>query len=417
MSVDKDHFFAVLNSKALLQWAQAQKKPTKRSKTAAPGGEEAADAAAEAVRQGVLQGKTVEEKLKYILITYVNNAGWWEQVAATEAVGLPIIHSMRITDTVSPNLHLAHKACQDMQVLVPAAMQEHPLAISDEDGAAVEKVIDSRIKDCVSQACLAAGGVNPQYVYGTELQLWPPGVLGSNVAMAIQGVICDYFAHLKVPNLDLYKYKTVSAMKEWTAWSQKQLPVLSIFNTELALEAASSDSAGEYWLVYWRHLEHFGPFALNLSHQQSGQGASERLHNAEKRISTKTRSTMRSDVKTALTEVKMATIRKRSEHINQLKTYQRTDRVTILGLVCEKMAKRVATVQMETEVRQVAQSLARMPQAVSQAGANEAVDDEGAEDEIWAVTDITEDDEQDQEDVVAALLELAQWECISVEEQ
>jgi len=113
----------------------------------------------------------------------------------------------------------------------------------------------------------------------------------------------------------------------------------------------------------------------------------------------------------------MAVIRKRSEYINQIKTYQRTDRVTILGLVCEKMAKRVATVQMETEARQAAQSLARVSQAVSQAGANEAVDDEGAEDEIWTVTDITEDDEQDQEDVVATLLELAQWQCISVEEQ
>ena len=188
-------------------------------------------------------------------------------------------------------------------------------------------------------------------------------------------------------------------------------------------DAASSDSAGEYWLVYWRHWENFGPLALNLSHQQSGQGASERLRNAEKRISTKTRSTMRSDVKTTLTEVKMAAIRKRSENINQIKTYQRTDRVTVLGLVCEKMAKRVATVRMETEVRQAAQSLARMPQAVSEVEGNEAVDDEGAEDEIWAVTHITEDDElegevgQDEEDVVSTLLELAQWEYISVEEQ
>jgi len=123
MSVDKDHFFSVLNTKVLLKWAQEQKKPTKRSKTAAPGGEETADAVAEAVRQGVLQGKTVEEKVKYILKTYVNNEDWWEQVAATETFGLPIIHSMRITDTVSPNLHLAHKACLDMQVLVTAAMQ------------------------------------------------------------------------------------------------------------------------------------------------------------------------------------------------------------------------------------------------------------------------------------------------------
>jgi len=91
-------------------------------------------------------------------------------------------------------------------------------------------------------------------------------VLGSNVAIDIQGVICDYFAHLKVPDVDLYKYKTMTAMKEWTAWSQKQLPVDSIFNTEMALEVVTSDSAGEYWSVYWRYLEYFGALALNLSH-------------------------------------------------------------------------------------------------------------------------------------------------------
>jgi len=53
----------------------------------------------------------------------------------------------------------------------------------------------------------------------------------------------------------------------------------------------------------------------------------------------------------------------------------------------------------------------------------QGLQNEGAEDEIWAVTHITEDDElegevgQDEKDVVSALLELAQWECISVEEQ
>ena len=100
----------------------------------------------------------------------------------------------------------------------------------------------------------------------------------------------------------------------------------------------------------------------------------------------------------------MTAIRKRSEYINQIKTYQRTDRVTILGLVCEKLAKRVATVQMETETSQTAQILARVSQTVRQAGANEAVDDEGAEDEIWAVTDITEDDEQ-----IRRMLWLLSW--------
>ena len=175
--------------------------------------------------------------------------------------------------------------------------------------------------------------------------------------------------------------------------------------------------------LYWRHLESFGPLALNLSHQQSGQGASERLHNAEKRISTKSRARLRPDVKDALTCIKMSAIRKRSERVNLAKTYRRTDRVTVLGLVCEKMAKRVAAVNKEREDRQAAQSLARMSHVV--ALEEGAATEEGAEAEIWSVTDITEeeldeglktDEEEGEMDVVAALLELAEWECVEVED-
>jgi hypothetical protein len=203
--------------------------------------------------------------------------------------------------------------------------------------------------------------------------------------------------------------------------SQKQLPAESIFYTDMAKEAAQSDSAGDYWKVYWQHLPNFGPLALNLSHQQSGQGASERLHNAEKRISTKTRNRLRPEVKEALTEVKMSALRKRSERVNEKKTYQRTDRVTVLGLVCEKMAQRVAYVRKEREDMQAAQSLARIHLQV--APEDDSGVDEGAEDEIWEVTDIPEEDlnegegEREQEvDAVAALLELAQWEEVEVED-
>ena len=41
------------------------------------------------------------------------------------------------------------------------------------------------------------------------------------------------------------------------------------------------NSADDYWMVYHAQLPHFGEVTLMLSHQQSGQGASERLHNSE----------------------------------------------------------------------------------------------------------------------------------------
>ena len=76
---------------------------------------------------------------------------------------------------------------------------------------------------------------------------------------------------------------------------------------------------------------------LMLSHQQSGQDTSERLHQAVKRISTKARNRLSGKVKEALTEVKMSGIRKRAAESDKKKTYRGADRVTVLGLVCEKM--------------------------------------------------------------------------------
>ena len=105
-------------------------------------------------------------------------------------------------------------------------------------------------------------------------------------------------------------------------------------------------------MVYPEHLEHLGSLTLILSGQESGQGASERLHNDEKCIRTKTRNSLGDKVKQQMTEVKMSMIRKRSELPNQNKMYQGTDRVTVLVLVCEKMTDRVTLPRQEEEDRQ-----------------------------------------------------------------
>lgn len=91
------------------------------------------------------------------------------------------------------------------------------------------------------------------------------------------------------------------------------MPQDSIFYGDITVETACSDSADEYWLMYFEQMENFGPIAMNLLPQLSGQGASDHLHNTEKCISTKTRSKLGHTVKESLTEVKMAAIHKRSE--------------------------------------------------------------------------------------------------------
>ena len=133
---------------------------------------------------------------------------------------------------------------------------------------------------------------------------------------------------------------------------------------------------------------------LALSPQQSGQGASERLHNAEKCISTKTRNRLGDKVKDALTEVKMSRMRKRSEEEQHKKTYKSSDKVTVLGLVCAKMAKRVLLARQEEEDRQLRLEEANVATILENDAGEEQdkQDDEGAADErdIWEVVHVTE---------------------------
>ena len=86
--------------------------------------------------------------------------------------------------------------------------------------------------------------------------------------------------------------------------------------------------------------------------------------------------------------------------------------VTVLGLMCEKMAERALAAQEKAEEREAAHALASVTSAV----VDMEDEDENADEPIWQLTDGVdvsqegEDQMEEEGDVVAALLELAQWE-------
>jgi hypothetical protein len=343
------------------------------------------------IRQGDLRGKSVEQKLDYVIKHYVMSLEWWALVGATTDVGIKIVESIRITDTAVANLHLCRKGYEDMKVLVTSVLDKHE--ITETERATVLEVIQKREKDCVSKAAVAAGSVNPKYFYGDQTQVWAGALSGGvagGVGVIMLDVIQDCYTDLKASDQTEYLRKTNQAFLEWQQWVQKRLPYDSVFNGEIAMGVARS-SAGDYWLAYHSFLPHFGPVALMLSNQQSGQGTSERFHQSAKRISTKARNSLGAKVKQALTEVKMSSMRKRAAEADKKKTYRGADRVTVLGLVCEKMAERVVCARQEEEDRRVRQEVRNSPQEELGDGEGMVDDDCFPDDrEVWEVTHVCE---------------------------
>ena len=76
----------------------------------------------------------------------------------------------------------------------------------------------------------------------------------------------------------------------------------------------------------------------------------------------------------------MSTIRKREEVVNEIKTYQSVDRVTVLGLVGEKMTEGVVLPRQEEEDRRSRKDLVRTVE--DGPGEEEDIeDDDGVQDE------------------------------------
>jgi len=116
----------------------------------------------------------------------------------------------------------------------------------------------------------------------------------------------------------------------------------------------------------------------------------------------------------------MSGIHKRAVETDKKKTYHSTDRVTVLGLVCEKMAERVALARQEEEDRRVRQEVWIIIQ-----DDEDMVDDDGFQDscddrEIWEVTHVREEElemnESEGVDFLAELLELVGWSQVNDEE-
>jgi hypothetical protein len=127
------------------------------------------------------------------------------------------------------------------------------------------------------------------------------------------------------------------------------------------------------------------------------------------------------NLKEGLTEVKMSGIRKRAAAPDKKKTYQGADRVTVLGLVCEKMTERVALVRQEEEDRRVRQEVSTIAQDES-VDEEDMSDDDGFQDdrEIGEVTHVCDQDSGTTEgegvDFLAELLELVGWTQVNDEE-
>ena len=90
------------------------------------------------------------------------------------------------------------------------------------------------------------------------------------------------------------------------------------------------------------------------------------------------------------------------------------DRVTVLGLVCEKMTERVVCARQEEEDRRVRQEVHNSPQEELGDGEGMVDDDCFPDDrEVWEVTHVREEDVETTEgegvDFLAELLELSGW--------
>ncbi len=94
--------------------------------------------------------------------------------------------------------------------------------------------------------------------------------------------------------------------------------------------------------------------------------------------------------------VQMSMIRKRSQDDNQKKTYECKDSVSVLRMVCEKMAERVEVVRQQEEDRRIREETVTVVNLHFDDSTGQEVqeDDEGAADEreICQVTDVTEED-------------------------
>jgi len=90
---------------------------------------------------------------------------------------------------------------------------------------------------------------------------------------------------------------------------------------------------------------------------------------------------------------------------------QLTDKVAVLGLVCEKMALRLSEMEKTEDERVTVATLAQIQAVPAQGFADFEVEDDDVdiENELWATSKAHWGGLLDEEDAVSALLSLARW--------
>ena len=133
------------------------------------------------------------------------------------------------------------------------------------------------------------------------------------------------------------------------------------------------------------------------------------MHQVTKQVRTKTRNTQSGVVGAAYTEIKMDILQQRTTDVNAKKIIQRTDKVSVLGLVFEKMVLRVSEME-KTEAERVTASTLAQIQAVP---AQIFVDFEVEDDDVDIETEMLDTSIAhgggvlEEEDTVSARLSLA----------
>ena len=129
------------------------------------------------------------------------------------------------------------------------------------------------------------------------------------------------------------------------------------------------------------------------------------MHQATKQVRTKTRHKQSGVVGAMYTEIKMGILQQRATDVNAKKIIQRTDKVSVLGLVCEKMALRVREME-KTEAERVAAQIQAVP---AQSFVDFEVEDEDVdiENEMLDTSIVHGEGGLEEEDAVSALLSLA----------
>ena len=182
--------------------------------------------------------------------------------------------------------------------------------------------------------------------------------------------------------------------------------------TPLVIQGAQTLSAYDYWSNFQSNVPNWGPIALMLCAQRSGQGASERMHQVVKRVRQKESNRISAPVTAAMSELRMHLAREKFCTEEEAREAKGTDRVHVLGLVAESLADRSMEAKKVQVATQAANALVNMQQSEDFDAYDEDQDSQEVDNEIHAAAEGNGEyggiHDGNQDAVIQALLDLSE---------